>query len=96
MIGSGHGNSERKNKVSAQRKGLAQCKEKFPQAERGDAKWRSARVVLAYLGRGIIGIWGGARCIWGGQVGEWSAIMGSARLSPCSVVLPAKSEKWQL
>ena len=39
---------------------------------------------------------GGARCQGGGQVVERSALMGSARLYPCSVVLPVKSNKWQL
>ena len=36
------------------------------------------------------------RCIWGGKVGEKSALMGSACLSPCSIVLPAKMEKTRM
>ena len=35
---------------------------------------------------------GGCDCRRGGPVGERSALMGSVRLSPSSVVLPAKIE----
>ena len=48
------------------------------------------RVVLTL--EGVIFRWGGARCIRGGNVGERSTLVGSACLSPCSIVLSAKSE----
>ena len=38
---------------------------------------------------------GGEICLWGGQVGDRNALMGSVYLSTCSVVLTTKSEKWQ-
>ena len=55
-----------------------------------DTKWHSAACSLTC--RLITGIWGGARYLWGGQVGERIALMGSARLSTCSVVPPAREK----
>ena len=70
------------------RKYFAKRKEKIPAVACGDAEWRSAAWSLPC--RWIIGIWGGEKCLSGGQVGERSALMGSARLYPCYVLLPAK------
>ena len=44
----------------------------------------------------ISGRWGGSWCLWGGQFEEQSAIIGSAQIPFCYVVLPMKSEKWKL
>ena len=75
--------------MSERRKDFAKSKKTIPTAARGDAEWRSA--VWSLLWQWISGIWGGEICLWGGQVGERSALMGSVRLfSP--VALPAKSE----
>ena len=39
----------------------------------------------------ISGRWGGSWCLWGGQFEEQSAIIGSAQIPFCYVVLPMKS-----
>ena len=86
---------QRKNRVSALRKYFMQCKVNNPPAAFGDARWRSAAWSLPW--RWINGIWGGAQFLSYGQVGEQSALMGYACLSPCSVFLPShKNDKWKL
>ena len=71
--------------MSARRKGYAKRKGEIPPAARGDAKWRGAAWRLPW--QWISGIWFGAQCHGGGQVGERSALMGSVHFSHCSVLL---------
>ena len=70
-------------------------KENVPPAERrGGKEWAQEKQCGYYIGQGYKRkIWGGGSdFLWGGQVGERSALVGSARLSPSSVVLPDKSD----
>ena len=60
-------------------------KENILPAARGDTEWRGAVWSLPWWW--IIGIWGGSLFLWGGQVGEQSALRGSTRFSP-NFVLP--------
>ena len=62
------------------------ARENVPLAARGgDAEWALAHQRESYLGRVMNLRWGGTPFRGGGPVGERSALMGSARLSPCSV-----------
>ena len=80
--------------VSERRKYFEKRTEKIPAVARGDTEWSGAAWSLP--SQWISGRGGGEQCLWGGQFGKRSALMGSAHLSLCSVVLPAKSEKWKL
>ena len=79
--------------VIERRKYFTKRKEKIPAAMRGDAEWRGAAWRLPCPW--ISDRWGVGQCILGGKLEERSRLMGSACLSPCSVVLPAKSDKWE-
>ena len=68
-------------------------KENIPPAAHSDAEWSRAAWILPW--QWIIGIWGRAQCLWGVQVGERSAIMGSALLSPCSVYPASENGEYQ-
>ena len=65
-------------------------KENIPPEARGDAKWRG--MVWRLTLRWIRGIWVGEECFRGVQVGKRFALMGSARLFPCSIVLPSREK----
>ena len=65
-----------------------------PAACRGDGEWEHEKQRGSYLGKGYNRkVWGGGSdCLWGGQVGERSVLVGSVQFSPSYVVLPAKSD----
>ena len=72
--------------MSEQRRDSEKRKENIPPAARGDAEWRDTAWSLPLW-------WVSGR--WGWMIGELSALMGSARPSPCSVtkVINCNSER---
>ena len=79
---------QRKNKSNKRGHDLDKSKGNIPPAAHGDAKWRGVRLPW----QGISGRRGGGAMLqgWFGWGAE-RAHMVYVRLSPCSIVIPAKS-----